>query len=112
MSEATRIKLVDLSPLTFPTLEHAGRWLRFDPPLHLKPYLDEDTQPLLVLSDEALAIHAYAQTREQLTDELTAQVFYLWDEYALAEPQTLTAGAQALQAALRSRCREEASHAA
>ena len=112
MSEATRIEPVDLSPLFFSALEHTGRRLRFDPPLYLNPCLDEDTQPLLVISDDVLAIHAYAQTREQLTDELTAQVFFLWDEYALAEPQTLTAGAQVLQATLHSRCREEASHAA
>jgi hypothetical protein len=112
MSEVTRIEPVDLSPFSFPVLGHLGRCLRFDPPLHLEPHLDEDTQPLLVTSDDSLDIHAYAQTREQLTDELTAQVFFLWDEYALAEPHTLTAGAQALQAALQSLWREEASHAA
>lgn len=112
MSEVTHIEPVDLSPLSFTALEHAGRCLRFDPPLYLNPYLDQGTQPLLVISDDSLDIHAYAQTPEQLTDELTAQVFFLWDEYALAEPQTLTAGAQVLQATLRSRCREEASHAA
>ena len=60
MSEVTRIEPVDLSPFSFPLLEHAGRCLRFDPPLYLEPYLDEDSQPLLVLSDEALAIHVYA----------------------------------------------------
>jgi hypothetical protein len=112
MSEATRIEPVDLSPLSFPTLEQAGRCLCFDPPLHLTPYLDEDTQQLLVVSDPLLNIHAYAQTREQLTDELAAQVFFLWDEYAQAEPDTLTEGAQALRDALLSRCRETASNAA
>lgn len=112
MSEVTRIEPVDLSPLSFPSLEQAGRCLLFDPPLHLEPSLDQDTQQLLVVSDASLDIHAYAQTREQLADELTGHMFFLWDEYALAEPETLTAGAQALQAALRSRCREEVSHAA
>ena len=112
MSEVTRIEPVDLSPLSFPTLEQAGRCLRFDPALHLTPYLDEDTQQLLVVSDASLDIHAYAQTREQLTDELAAQVFFLWDEYAQAEPDTLTEGAQSLRDALLSRCQEAASHAA
>jgi hypothetical protein len=110
MSEVTRIEPVDLSPLSFHDLEHEGRLLRFDPPLYLEPHLDEDTQQLLVICDESLDIRAYAQTREQLTDELTSQVFFLWDEYAMAEPKTLTTGAQALQTALRARFREEASH--
>jgi hypothetical protein len=112
MSEATRIEPLELSPLSFPTLEQAGRCLRFDPPLHLTPYLDEDTQQLLVVSDASLDIHAYAQTREQLTDELAAQVFFLCDEYAQAEPDTLTEGARALRVALLSRCQEATSHAA
>ena len=64
------------------------------------------------VSKKRLQDHAYAQTREQLTDELAAQVFFLWDEYAQAEPDTLTEGAQALRDALLSRCREAASHAA
>ena len=86
--------------------------LYFDPPLVLKPSLDDETRQLLLVTNEDLGIYVYAQTREQLADELAAEVFFLWDEYAQESPDKLTDKAKELRTKLLNRCREEAHDAA
>ena len=45
-------------------------------------------------------------------DDLTAELFFLWDEYALEDSEKLTVKAQALKAALLEKCQiEEKTHA-
>jgi hypothetical protein len=112
LTDVTRIEPVDLSPMMFEIFEQGERALYFDPPLVLEPSLDEETRQLLVVTDEDLDIHVYAQTREQLADDLAAEVFFLWDEYAQESPDKLTDKAKALQTQLLNRCREKVQDAA
>ncbi|MGZ8927248.1 MAG: hypothetical protein ACXW03_02195 [Methylobacter sp.] len=112
LTDVTRIEPVDLSVLTFETVEHNGRRLALSPPLVLEPALDEESKQLLVVSDDSLNIHIYAQTREQLADDLVSELFFLWDEYALEEPDNLTPNAWLVRKNLLNRCKESSIHAA
>ena len=104
LTDVTRIEPVDLSPMVFDCLELNKRVLRFNTKLIVEPFLDEETSQLLVIEDETLGIHVYAQNRELLVDELTAELFFLGDEYALEASENLTDKAQALKAALLNKC--------
>ena len=112
LTDVTRIEPVDLSPMCFDAIELAGRCLRFNPPLLLEPGLEEETKQLLIVQDDDLDIHVYAQTREQLADDLAVELFFLWDEYANAAPDSLTEGAQSLRKRLLARCQEGADNVA
>ncbi len=105
--DVSRIESVDLSPMTFSVVEHSGRVLKLNPPLILEPDLDEDTQQLLIISDSELDLYVYAQTREVLADDLIAELFLLWDEYAQADDGELTDVALKLKAKLRVRMQED-----
>ena len=107
LTDVTRIEPVDLSPMVFDSLELNGRVLRFSPNLIVEPVLDEETSQLLVIENETLGIHVYAQNREILVDDLTAELFFLWDEYALEVSEKLTDKAQALKAELLKKCKVE-----
>jgi len=112
LTDVTRIEPVDLSPMVFDYLELNGRVLHFISKLIVEPVLDEETSQLLVIEDESLGVHVYAQNRDLLIDDLTAELFFLWDEYALEDSDNLTAKAQQLKAALLERCQiEEKIHA-
>jgi hypothetical protein len=106
LTDVTRIEPVDLSSFTFESVEQNGRRLNLDPELALEPVLDEESYQLLMVSDESLNIHVYAQTREQLADDLVSELFFLWDEYALEEPDNLTPKALQLRESLLNRCKE------
>lgn len=110
LTDVTRIEAVDLSPMTFERLNQEGRTLEFCEPLTLSPELDEDSNQFYELRDETLDLFVYAQTREQLADELTEQLFMLWDEYAQESPDNLTPHAQQVRLELLRRVRE-VSHA-
>ncbi len=112
LTDVTRIEPVDLSSFTFESVEQNGRRLKLDPALMLEPSLDEESAQLLVVSDESLNLNVYAQTREQLADDLVSELFFLWDEYATENPDNLTPKAQRLRESLLSRCKEDDSHAA
>ncbi len=112
LTDVTRIEPIDLSPMVFDCLELNGRVLRFSPKLVVEPVLDEETSQLLVIEDETLGIHVYAQNREILVDDLTTELFFLWDEYAQENSEKLTAKAQALKAILLEKWKiEEKIHA-
>lgn len=112
LTDVSRIEPVDLSQMIFDSFEQGERALRLDPPLVLEPFLDEESQQLLIVTDDAFDLRVYAQTREQLADDLAAEMFFLWDEYGKEPAEQLTVTAQQLQAALLNRCREEKTHAA
>jgi hypothetical protein len=78
----------------------------FNPPLVLKPYRNESGE-LFIVTDDTLQLHVFAQTREQLVDDLAAELFFLWDEYAQETSENLTQKAQELKAKLLGRCREK-----
>jgi len=112
LTDVTRIEPIDLSPMEFDYLELNGRVLRFSTKLIVEPFLDEETSQLLVIEDDALGIHVYAQNREILVDELIAELFFLWDEYAQEDSEKLTTKAQLLKDALLEKCNVgERSHA-
>ena len=98
--------------LVYSSMERNGRVLYFNPPLVFTPYRDEGDEELLMVTDEDLDLHVYAQTRSQLDDDLKAELFFLWGEYAHEPDENLTPKAQLLKSKLLERCREHHSHAA
>ncbi len=107
LTGVTRVEPLDLSPMAFDHVEWGSRRLEIDPPLSLDPTMDEESGQLYVLSDEGLGIHVFAQTREQLADELSEQLIFQWDAYARESPDRLTPPARRLREALRSWIRED-----
>ena len=107
LSGVTRVEPIDLSPMTFDRIEWLGRQLVFDPPLTLEPTMDEESGQLYILTDESLGIDVFAQTRENVIDDLAEQLLFQWDAFALEDPERLTPGARRLREALRSRMRED-----
>lgn len=93
--------------MIFDRVEWNGRQLTIDPPLTLIPSMDEDSSQLYVLADDDLGIHVFAQTREQLAEELAEQLLFQWDAYACESPDRLTPRARQLHEALLARMRED-----
>ena len=106
LTAVTRIEPIDLSPMSFDAIEWAGRRLEFAPPLEVVPTMDEESGQLYKLEDQDLGIDVFAQTREQLAEELAEQALYLWDTYAQESPEKLTSAARRLRSALLRRMRE------
>ncbi len=77
--------------MTFDRVQYNGRALVLHPPLTLTPHLDQEFGQL----------HVFAQTREQLAEELAKQLLFLWDAYALEDPARLTESARQLRDELR-----------
>lgn len=106
MVEVSMIEAVDLSPLTFEAVLRNGRLLVMKTPLVLSPALDAETNQYLEVGDPSLGLQVFANNREILVEEIEEQLFMLWDEYALAEPETLVEAAQQVQKALLERIEE------
>lgn len=87
---------IDLSPFYLKSIHYSGRTFTFTKPLELTPDLDE-TQQLYCLEYNKLGIDVYAYTRDQLDLELREQIAFLWDSYAMADDEELTAAAQQLK---------------
>ncbi len=58
-----------------------NREFRFNQPLTLQPALDEESSQLYVVEAPDLTLLAYAQTREQLLQEIGEQIAFMWDTY-------------------------------
>ncbi|SJM94158.1 hypothetical protein CRENPOLYSF2_3790003 [Crenothrix polyspora] len=97
---------INLNPFVLDAIKQNHRTLAFQPPLSLKPKLDEDDEPLLVIEEKALNLHIYAPTHEQLRENLVSELFFLWDEYANEPTENLTLKAQQIKANLLARCKE------
>lgn len=93
------IRDLDLSPFTIDQIRQEGRLLRARQPLAIEPTLDDDKQ-FLCLNHDELGIEVFAHTREQLAVELAEQLAMLWDEFALANDDTLEPSAQQIKRAL------------
>jgi hypothetical protein len=89
--------------MTFDRVQYNGRALILHPPLTLTPHLDQESGQLYVATDERLGVHMFAQTREQLAEELAEQLLFLWEAYALEDPARLTGSARQLRNELRHR---------
>jgi hypothetical protein len=72
----------------------------------LEPTMDDESGQLYRVEDPGLGIDVFAQTREQLADELAEQIIFQWDTYAREDPKRLTPAARRLRAALLARLRE------
>lgn len=106
MSEVSLIEAVDLSQMTFTSVNRDGRTLAISPPLVVTPVLDEETNQYLEVREDALGLFAFANNRELLVDEIEEQLFFLWDEYAMVGEDTLVEAAQGVRLALLERLEE------
>jgi hypothetical protein len=104
--EVTRIEPLNLSPMTFDTVQIGDRILQVNPPLTLTPAVEKEAQQLLVVEDNSIELHAFARTREELEQEVNGQLLMLWDEYGKEKSDKLTKAAQTLQGALTVRIKE------
>jgi hypothetical protein len=97
--DVTDIRDLDLS--VFEVAHVATGRVRLDAkvPLMLDVFSDASKQ-LLCVEDARLNILAFGATREALLDELNAQIAMLWEEYALADADTLDDQAIAVKQAL------------
>ena len=86
----------DLLPFQLSELYYEDLTLRFRQPLVLLPQLD-DTGQLICLSHPALGIDVCASTRAELEEALREEVEVLWRNYAMADPEQLTPGAQRIR---------------
>lgn len=99
------ISEVDLSTFYLQTIEYAGRQFEFVKQLELTPELDE-TRQLYCIEKPELGMDVHAYTRDQLDLELREQIAFLWDEYAKASDEELTAAAIGLKHRLLAALRE------
>ncbi len=91
---------IDLSPLIVNAITIGDRRLKARHAIHFVPHLDAESEALFVIEDATLDICICAGTREELIDEMASHIFFAWDEYAKADPATLTSKAQELRKAL------------
>ncbi|WP_163995859.1 hypothetical protein [Pyxidicoccus caerfyrddinensis] len=89
LMEVSNIEPVDLSPMTFVSIEHDGQEYSLSPPLVLTPSLDEESQQYFVAEHPELHVMVHGRTREKLADELAEQLAFLWREYVETDPSTL-----------------------
>lgn len=102
----TRQTAVNLTPFVLDSIKQNQRSLTFNPPLYLKPQLDEDDESLLAIEESNLNLHVYASTREQFSEALSTELFFLWDEYAKEPVENLTLKARQIKTNLLARCKE------
>lgn len=103
----SHIEPVDLSSIELGEVQHGDMKLSADPPLVFTPALDE-SQQLYLVTDHELDIHVFAETRDQLIDELADYLVFTWRHYVEANEASLTESAQALGRTYRGRFREVA----
>ncbi len=100
LTDVTRIEPLDLSPIVLREVTYKKRMFLFTEPLQFAPQLDEEGKQLLVIDKPDLGLNVFARTREELVEEISEQVAFLWDEFALAEEDSLTPEAQKLRNAI------------
>ena len=103
LTAVSRIEPVDLSPLVFARVEHDGTVLQPISPLEITPSLDEETQQFYVASDESLDLHAFADTRDDLAEEIAHHLIFAWNAYAKERAEQLAPKAAQLADSLRER---------
>jgi hypothetical protein len=105
--DVTDIRELDLSPIMLDVIDTAPLCLRAVPPLMLEPNQDESRQ-LLCVAEPSIGLDVFAASREYLLLEIREQLAMLWQEFARAPDDELTAKARMLKNALRSRFSEVA----
>jgi hypothetical protein len=105
LTDVYRVAPVDTSPMEFDKVRREGRTFTIAPPLKLALSLDEESEQFYVATEEDLDLNVYAPTREQVVEEVAAQLAFNWDQYAQEPPEKLAKGAQRLRDALLARVR-------
>lgn len=101
IDDVEEIMELDLSPFRLTVFTLAAGALNLRETLLLQPYLSEDEQ-LLCLEHEPWDLLVYAQTRQELSQELRAHMAMLWSEYAMEDDIALDGPALALKQRLLS----------
>ncbi|MBF2046193.1 MAG: hypothetical protein IGS54_02140 [Elainella sp. C42_A2020_010] len=97
LTDVTQLEPVDLSPISLKIAHWNDREFRFRQPLTFNPSLDEESQQFYVVEDPVLTLLAYAQTREQLLQEISEQIAFMWDAYVGSSEDELTPDALRLR---------------
>jgi hypothetical protein len=112
LAQVTRVEPIDLTPMTLSRIEWKGRTLVLNPAIEFIPSMDEESGQFYVVTNDELGIDVFARTRDELSDELTEQLLFLWDTYAQEDPTRLSRGARRLREILLARVSEENVNAA
>lgn len=96
----TGIREVDLKPLPLLPFTIDGRRIAPRKQRLLTPHLDEETQQVFILIDDALGIDLASETRAELEASYAALLPHLWRSYAMADDSKLAADARHLKARL------------
>lgn len=89
MTDVNLISYLDLTPFEISQFEIYDEIFQFKQATSLDITLDESEQ-LLVIEDEAISLNVFAQTREELWEDLKEQIWILWHEYALGDDDELS----------------------
>lgn len=103
LSDVGSILPVDLEPAIFPTIDLGEFRYTFEPALAITPELDEETKQYFGAEIPDLGIVACGRTRDELFDDVNAQIAFVWTEYVLAEDATLSDDAIELKNRVRER---------
>lgn len=93
------IRELDLSPLLIDMVKVGKLVLKAKESITLEPVTDE-TKQLICVAHAELGIDAFARTRDALVSELNEQIGMLWQEYALADNDSLDGMAIKMKQAL------------
>jgi hypothetical protein len=88
-----------LQPICLSEIQGRERKLVFRLPRDFKVFQDPDSK-LYTVQDKELGIDIYSERQEKLEDELSEQLLFLWDNFALEEPGKMTKAAQRLRESL------------
>lgn len=86
--------------------KNTGRVLAIDPPLKISSrplHCHDDRHLIESVEDTEFSIYVIAETQEEFCEEVAADLFYLYDEYANEPDQNLTNDAVALKARINRR---------
>jgi hypothetical protein len=96
ISDVVCIQEVDITPIELDDIPNNDHTLRFKEPTILTPVLD-DSQQLFVVKDAHLGLDIFAYTRAEIIGDAKSEIAFLWNEYALAQDEDLTANALMLK---------------
>ena len=96
ITDVERFDIVDLTDFVVEEVPYDHGVLRFSKPLVLQPTLSESKQ-LMCLREDALALHVFAHSRDELLEELHDQIRMLWVECALEADEALVPSARELK---------------
>ena len=103
------IEPFDLSEFELALIQKGKVTLAIEPPLRLVPQQDEESRASVIFANEpSLRMHVYAKNRDELIEEAISYVFFLWEAYAKANPDSLDSKAKDLAKALNERITEKA----